>query len=128
MRSMLGAIEASARIESGRLYDVEITGANDYEPTANSDLAIITAGFPRKPGMSRDDLAVAAFEEPTPFARDRLWVLEVLLEQVAREARVQAVDVSHYVLCSNEACYQRGWLVITATASGTVTARTTCGR
>ena len=38
-------------------YDVSITGANDYEPTANSDIAIITAGFPRKPGMSRDDLA-----------------------------------------------------------------------
>jgi malate dehydrogenase len=37
-------------------YDVTVTGANDYEPTANSDIAIITAGFPRKPGMSRDDL------------------------------------------------------------------------
>ena len=36
-------------------YDVTVTGANDYEPTANSDIAIITAGFPRKPGMSRDD-------------------------------------------------------------------------
>ena len=68
-------------------------------------------------GMSRDDLAVAALEEPAPFGRDRVWVLEVLLEEVAREARVQPVDVSHYVLCSNEARYQRGWLVITATAS-----------
>ena len=43
-------------------YDVNITGANDYEPTANSDIAIITAGFPRKPGMSRDDLLLANFE------------------------------------------------------------------
>src|SRR3954453_9037420 len=43
-------------------YDVSITGANDYEPTANSDIAIITAGFPRKPGMSRDDLLMANFE------------------------------------------------------------------
>jgi len=43
-------------------YDVNITGANDYEPTANSDIAIITAGFPRKPGMSRDDLLMANFE------------------------------------------------------------------
>jgi malate dehydrogenase len=43
-------------------YDVMLTGANDYEPTANSDLAIITAGFPRKPGMSRDDLLMANFE------------------------------------------------------------------
>ena len=68
-------------------------------------------------GMRRDDVAVAALEEPTPLAWDRVGVLEVLLQQVAREACIQSVDVSHYVLCSNEACYQRGWLVITATAS-----------
>jgi malate dehydrogenase len=43
-------------------YDVNITGANDYGPTANSDLVIITAGFPRKPGMSRDDLLIANYE------------------------------------------------------------------
>ncbi len=43
-------------------YDVSITGANDYEPTANSDIVIITAGFPRKPGMSRDDLLMANFD------------------------------------------------------------------
>ena len=43
-------------------YDVLITGANDYEPTANSDVVIITAGFPRKPGMSRDDLLMANYE------------------------------------------------------------------
>lgn len=43
-------------------YDVTIAGANDYEPTAGSDLAIITAGFPRKPGMSRDDLLMANYD------------------------------------------------------------------
>src|SRR5271169_406418 len=43
-------------------YDVTITGANDYGPTAGSDVVIITAGFPRKPGMSRDDLLVANYE------------------------------------------------------------------
>jgi len=43
-------------------YDVKITGANDYEPTANSDVIVITAGFPRKPGMSRDDLLMANYE------------------------------------------------------------------
>src|ERR1700735_2463934 len=43
-------------------YDVMITGANDYAPTANSDVVIITAGFPRKPGMSRDDLLLANYE------------------------------------------------------------------
>ena len=54
-------------------YDVSITGANDYEPTANSDIAIITAGFPRKPGMSRDDLLMANFE-----------VIKTATEQVAK--------------------------------------------
>ncbi len=36
--------------------DVNIVGANDYEPTKDSDIVIITAGMPRKPGMSRDEL------------------------------------------------------------------------
>jgi malate dehydrogenase len=42
--------------------DVEITGANDYAATENSDIIIITAGLPRKPGMSRDDLLSANAE------------------------------------------------------------------
>jgi malate dehydrogenase len=37
-------------------FDCHITGTNDYAPTENSDIVIITAGLPRKPGMSRDDL------------------------------------------------------------------------
>jgi malate dehydrogenase len=51
-------------LESGPVegYDITITGANDYEPTANSDIVVITAGFPRKPGMSRDDLLLANYE------------------------------------------------------------------
>ncbi len=43
-------------------YDVHITGANDYAPTANSDVVVITAGLARKPGMSRDDLLIANYE------------------------------------------------------------------
>jgi len=43
-------------------YDVAITGSNGYEETANSDIVVITAGFPRKPGMSRDDLLFANYE------------------------------------------------------------------
>jgi malate dehydrogenase len=42
--------------------DVKITGANDYGPTANSDIVVLTAGFPRKPGMSRDDLLWANYD------------------------------------------------------------------
>jgi malate dehydrogenase len=51
-------------LESGPVqgYDVTVTGANDYEPTANSDIVILTAGFPRKPGMSRDDLLLANYD------------------------------------------------------------------
>jgi malate dehydrogenase len=56
-------------------YDVNITGANDYAPTADSDIAIITAGFPRKPGMSRDDLLMANFE-----------VIKTATEQVAKHS------------------------------------------
>ncbi len=37
-------------------YDSLITGTNEYADTANSDIVVITSGFPRKPGMTRDDL------------------------------------------------------------------------
>ena len=37
-------------------YDSLVTGTNDYTDTANSDIVVITSGFPRKPGMTRDDL------------------------------------------------------------------------
>ena len=45
-------------LESGPVLgtDSTITGTNSYADTANSDVAIITAGIARKPGMSRDDL------------------------------------------------------------------------
>src|SRR5690349_6945557 len=42
--------------------DVEVVGANDYAATKGSDIIIITAGSPRKPGMSRDDLLSANAE------------------------------------------------------------------
>ncbi|MBV9862053.1 MAG: malate dehydrogenase [Alphaproteobacteria bacterium] len=37
-------------------YDAAITGTNDYADIAGADVVIVTAGIPRKPGMSRDDL------------------------------------------------------------------------
>ena len=43
----------SAPIED---FDSRVIGANGYDETAGSDIVIITAGIPRKPGMSRDDL------------------------------------------------------------------------
>ena len=43
----------SAPIEG---FDARVTGANDYAPSAGSEIVVITAGIARKPGMSRDDL------------------------------------------------------------------------
>jgi malate dehydrogenase len=63
-------------------YDVLITGANNYEPTANSDVVIITAGFPRKPGMSRDDLLLAnhgivrtAAEQASKYSPNSIFIV-----------------------------------------------------
>lgn len=39
--------------------DTEIVGTNDFGPTAGSEVIVVTAGLPRKPGMSRDDLLEA---------------------------------------------------------------------
>ncbi len=46
-------LQESAPME---LFDSSITGTNDYKDTADSDVIVITAGVPRKPGMSREDL------------------------------------------------------------------------
>src|SRR5438094_7848395 len=37
-------------------YEPNVTGSNHYDATAGSDVVVITAGLPRSPGMSRDDL------------------------------------------------------------------------
>src|SRR5258706_12224311 len=37
-------------------YEPNVTGSNGYEESAGSDVVVITAGLPRSPGMSRDDL------------------------------------------------------------------------
>ena len=46
-------IAEAAKIDG---FDVEVKGTNDYKDIAGADLFIVTAGLPRKPGMSRDDL------------------------------------------------------------------------
>jgi malate dehydrogenase len=43
-------------------YDSRITGSNGYDETKNSDIVVITAGLPRKPGMSRDDLLMKNYD------------------------------------------------------------------
>ncbi len=42
--------------------DSHILGTNSYQDTAGSDIVVVTAGFPRKPGMSRDDLLIKNYE------------------------------------------------------------------
>ena len=37
-------------------FNIKLSGTSDYKDTKNSDVIIITAGVPRKPGMTRDDL------------------------------------------------------------------------
>jgi malate dehydrogenase len=49
------------------------TNTGDYRETANSDIVVITAGFPRKPGMSRDDLLKANYD-----------VMKAVIENVAK--------------------------------------------
>ena len=51
-------------MESGPIegYDFRLVGTQNYKDTANSDLVVITAGIPRKPGMSRDDLLRTNYE------------------------------------------------------------------
>src|SRR3990170_3606151 len=62
--------------------DVEIIGANAYEATAGSNIIIITAGLPRKPGMSREDLLTANAEivgkaatETLKYSPDALYIV-----------------------------------------------------
>lgn len=62
--------------------DVSVVGSNDYQATANSDIVVITAGLPRKPGMSRDDLLAAnaeivrkATQETIKYSPDAIFVI-----------------------------------------------------
>ena len=43
-------------------FDSHLAGTNDYKDSAGSDIVVITAGLPRKPGMSRDDLLMKNYE------------------------------------------------------------------
>lgn len=65
--------------------DARLRGTNDYADVAGADLVIITAGFPRKPGMSRDDLLEKNFS---------------VMKQVAEGVRENAPD-AHVIVISN---------------------------
>ena len=65
--------------------DARVTGIStttgDYKDTANSDIVVITAGFPRKPGMSRDDLLKANYDVIKA-------VVEQIVDAVKRALRI----------------------------------------
>ncbi len=62
-------------MESGPVegFDMTIVGTNGYEATAGSDVVVVTAGLPRKPGMSRDDLL-----------KTNAGIVKAVCEQVAK--------------------------------------------
>ncbi|MFG0266194.1 MAG: malate dehydrogenase [Rhodopirellula sp. JB055] len=51
-------------------FDSNIVGTTDYADTANSDVIVVTAGLPRKPGMSRDDLLATNAKIVTSVAEE----------------------------------------------------------
>ncbi len=62
--------------------DVSILGTNDYADTKDSDIIVITAGLPRKPGMSREDLLVknanivgSVAEETIKYSPDAIYLI-----------------------------------------------------
>lgn len=74
-------------LEAGPIhgYDSRLSGRNDYGPTGDSDIIVITAGLARKPGMSRDDLLFKNAE-----------IVEAVVDQVApRSPRAILIVVSN---------------------------------
>ncbi len=64
-------------LEAGPIhrYDSRLSGSNGYEETTGSDIVVVTAGFPRKPGMTRDDLLFKNAE-----------VIQAVTQEVARRS------------------------------------------
>jgi malate dehydrogenase len=78
-------------------FDAQVTGTTRYEETADSDVVVITAGVPRKPGMSRDDLLVT-----------NARIVGSVAEQVRRTSpRAVVIVVSNPL----DAMVQRTWQV-----------------
>ncbi len=78
-------------------FDATITGATDYGPTENSDVVVITAGIPRKPGMSRDDLLATNAK---------------IVSSVAQEVKRTSPDAIIIVVSNPlDAMVQRAWQV-----------------
>jgi len=71
----LDMVEATPITKSDAFATGLSTASGDYSGTANSDIVVITAGFPRKPGMSRDDLLKANYD-----------VVKAVVEQIVKHS------------------------------------------
>ena len=71
----LDMVEATPITKSDAFASGISTANGDYSGTANSDIVVITAGFPRKPGMSRDDLLKANYD-----------VVKAVVEQIVKHS------------------------------------------
>jgi malate dehydrogenase len=71
----LDMVEATPITKSDASATGLSTASGDYSGTANSDIVVITAGFPRKPGMSRDDLLKANYD-----------VVKAVVEQIVKHS------------------------------------------
>ncbi|HXN64855.1 MAG TPA: malate dehydrogenase [Candidatus Acidoferrales bacterium] len=72
------------------------TASGDYRETANSDIVVITAGFPRKPGMSRDDLLRANYD-----------VIKAVVEQIVKHSpNAIIIVVTNPLDAMAQACYR----------------------
>ena len=101
-------------------FDTNIVGAVDYEPTADSDIVIITSGIPRRPGMSRDELLetnVKIVAEVTEKAAK--LSLDITLDVTAARATITAsgpdaaVGALEMAACiAPEDCLVTDWTII----------------
>ena len=87
--------------ESGPIegYDCKLTGTNNYADTADSDIVVITAGIPRKPGMSRDDLL-----------RTNYGIVKGVTEQVVKNSpKCTIIVVSNPLDAMVQTRHRNGW-------------------
>ncbi|MDQ7038856.1 MAG: malate dehydrogenase, partial [Aquificota bacterium] len=89
LRQMVAAMDMDTKIEG---FTVSPDG-NGYEPIVDSDIVVITAGFPRRPGMSREDLLEANIKiVSTIISRVRQYAPNAILIVVTNP-----VDIMTYV-------------------------------
>ena len=82
--------------------NINLTGTSNYKDTKNSDVIIITAGIPRKPGMSRDDLNIVLkadiYDFDTPLKREGTYLLNFKVEGKINKNSVSVNTIDQSIL------------------------------